>query len=296
MRTLCLGEALVDLVCEQHVERIADAPAFAPHFGGAVANVAVNAARCGAVVSLAGGCGDDPWGHWLRDRLEDEGVGLEPFVLDSSATTPLAFVTIDHAGEPSYLIYGSGIAAGIRAAADGLDDAVDTHDALFFTSNSLVGDERILSMRARERALAAGKPVVFDPNLRLHRWSSVDEAIEASRACLPGATVVKANRDEARLLTGEDDPEQAAAALVSAGAVTAIVTLGPEGAVARGPVDVRVPGTPATVVSTVGAGDAFSGVVIAHLARAGYDLNALEAAMVEAVEVGARATERWSAV
>ena len=57
MRTLCLGEALVDLVCERPVASIAEADAFVPRFGGAIANVAVTAARRGADVALAGGVG-----------------------------------------------------------------------------------------------------------------------------------------------------------------------------------------------------------------------------------------------
>jgi len=69
-RTLCLGEALVDLICEYPVSDLADAHAFVPHFGGAVANVAVVAARAGASVALAGGAGDDAWGRWLRDRRD----------------------------------------------------------------------------------------------------------------------------------------------------------------------------------------------------------------------------------
>ena len=50
-----------------------------PSFGGALANVAVAAAREGAEVELAGGVGDDPWGDWLRERLAAEGVGLRWF-------------------------------------------------------------------------------------------------------------------------------------------------------------------------------------------------------------------------
>jgi hypothetical protein len=57
VRTLCLGEALVDLVCEQPVSGIAEADAFRPHFGGAMANVCVAAARHGGAVALAGGAG-----------------------------------------------------------------------------------------------------------------------------------------------------------------------------------------------------------------------------------------------
>jgi fructokinase len=67
-RVLCLGEALVDLIGEQPVAAIGDVKRFAPHFGGTVGNVAVVAARAGARVALAGGAGDDEWGHWQLDR------------------------------------------------------------------------------------------------------------------------------------------------------------------------------------------------------------------------------------
>jgi fructokinase len=59
MPFLVLGEALVDLICEQPADGIGDANAFVPHFGGAAANVAVNAARAGGRVALAGGVTSD---------------------------------------------------------------------------------------------------------------------------------------------------------------------------------------------------------------------------------------------
>jgi hypothetical protein len=62
MPFLVLGEALVDLICEQPADGIGDADAFVPHFGGAAATVAVNAARAGGSVALAGGAGQDPMG------------------------------------------------------------------------------------------------------------------------------------------------------------------------------------------------------------------------------------------
>ena len=57
MPFLMLGEALVDLICEQAAEGIGDARSFTPHFGGAAANVAVSAARAGGRPALAGGAG-----------------------------------------------------------------------------------------------------------------------------------------------------------------------------------------------------------------------------------------------
>ena len=111
MRTLCFGEALVDLICERPVGSLADADVFAPHLGGVCANVAVTAARAGASVALAGGAGDDQWGAWLLDRLTDERVELDWFRLAGGQATGLAFVTVDEQGEPTYTVHGDGAVA-----------------------------------------------------------------------------------------------------------------------------------------------------------------------------------------
>ena len=298
MRTLLLGEALVDLICEHPVSHMHEADDFVPHFGGAVANVAVAAARKGASVALAGGAGDDPWGRWLRDRLERENVGLDWFGLQPGVLTPIAFVTVDVHGEPSYLIYGDTIQAVIEALDGRLDKAVDQCDALFVTSNTLVGErERALTLAARERALEQGKPVLVDPNLRLHRWPQPAQAATESRAMLRDAFLVKCNGEEARLLTGEEDAEAAVDGLLAAGARHAVVTRGARGAIVRGGgMRLDVPGEPANPVSTVGAGDVFMGTVIAGLAATNFYPAAIAAAMRDAVAEGARATERWGAL
>jgi sugar/nucleoside kinase (ribokinase family) len=295
--TLCLGEAIVDLICERPVEDFGDAEAFAPHFGGAAANVAVTMAREGAEVALAGGAGDDAWGRWLRRQLGEAGVSLEWFALLEGFATPVAFVVTDADGEPRFQVYGDGIAATVEAVAPRLEEAVGACDALFFGSNTLVGDaERELTMHARHRALEQGRPVVFDPNLRLHRWGGIAEAVGAVNAAVPGAFIVRANRDEAQLMTGRGAPEAAAETLVEAGARLAIVTRGPGGAVLRGEAEADVPGIPAQVVSTVGAGDALMGVILARAALTSFYPPAVAAALPDAVAEAARATERWGAL
>jgi fructokinase len=294
---MCLGEALVDLVCERPVSDLTEADAFVPHFGGATANVAVVAARLGAPVALAGGAGDDPWGRWLRTRLEAEGVGVEHFALVPGVPTALAFVTSDATGEPAFDVRGDGIPAAMASVAPRLERVMAGADGLFFGSNTLVGEsERELTMRAREIALDAGLPVVFDPNFRLGRWRSRSAALEAAAACVPGALLVKCNGAEAEILTGERDPEAAARALCKAGARMAVVTLGAGGAILRGAHSADVPGVPARVLSTVGAGDTLAGVLLARLALSEWYEPTVAAALAEAVEAAARATERWSAL
>ena len=297
MPVLLLGESLVDLVCEQPVASLAEARSFVPRPGGAVANVALVAARHGAAVELAGGAGDDPWGERLLRYLERAGVGTRWFALREGAQTPVAFVAVDEHGEPHFQIYGEDIGTVVGALGDGVGDAVEASTALFLSSNTLVGDdERAVTHAARERAMARGRPVLFDPNFRLHRWPSTTRAAAEARELVPGAWLVRCNRAEAEVLTGEPDPELAAAALLAAGAGHVVVTLGPGGALLRGGgMRIDVPGVPAETVDTTGAGDTLMGVLLARCAASAFYGPTLAQALPEAVERAARATEHFGA-
>ncbi len=296
-RTLCLGEALVDLICQQPIDGLLEADAFVPHFGGVVANVAVVAARAGARMTLAGGAGEDPWGQWLCERLDAEGVDTSMFALVPDVQTRLALVTVNHQAEASYHVYGQTIATLSHAIGDRLEEAVAESAALFLSSNTLiVPEERELTMEARELALALERPIVFDPNLRLHRWRSHADAAASANACVPGALLVRANESEAALMTGEDDPERAALALMKAGARLVVITLGAEGAILRGELSADAPGVEANVISTIGAGDVIMGTLLARLTLSDFYPPAVAAALPEAVAAAARACERWGAL
>lgn len=297
MSVLCLGEALVDLICEHPVASAEEADSFRPYFGGAAANVCVAAARHGAKIALAGGVGDDPWGRWLHDTLAREGVDLANFSLLPHAQTPVAFVTVTAAGEPDFAIYGDGIALAVESAAAGLATALAHADGFVFASNTLVGPrERAVTLKARQTALDQRVPVVFDPNLRLARWPSHDEALTVVRGCIDSSFLVKCNAAEARLLSDHDDVETAAEAILAAGAANVIVTRGPDGAILRGQALADAAGVPAHVVNATGAGDAFLGVIVAALARSQFAPEALVEALAVAAAEASRATERWGAV
>ena len=298
--TLCLGEALVDMIGEAPAPSVGAVDRFEPHFGGATANVAVFAARAGARVSLAGAAGDDLWGRWLVQRLAAEQVDTSYFPLVEGLNTQLAFVSVDEHGEPTYELYGELVEPLVDALHGRIDEAVDAAAGLFISSNTLAGaGERALTMRARERALEQSRPVVFDCNLRLHRWSSRADAAASANACIPGAMMVRANRAEAEMLTGESDPERAALALRKAGAELVVIALGSGGAILRGDGGLRMDApavTPARVLSTVGAGDALTGTLLARLALAGFYAPAAAAALDEAVVAAAAVCERWGSL
>jgi sugar/nucleoside kinase (ribokinase family) len=294
---LCLGESIVDLVCERPVREFIEAEAFVPHCGGAIANAAVAAARCGAQVSLAGGAGGDAWGAWLEQRLKDEGIDLRWWSRIDGLATPVAFVVVDERGEPGFLVYGHGIEAAMKSVAGELEIAIEASSAVLLGSNTLVGGvERELSLRARHLALSNQTPLLVDVNLRSHRWSDIAIAVRLTRDLCDGALLVKVNRDESHKLTDEGDPAAAAEAIRSWGCEEVVVTLGADGALARGTVNVEVPGVPAKAIDTTGAGDVVTGVLVAALAAREFDPEAIADALPAAVATAARSTEGWGAI
>lgn len=293
---VCLGEAIVDLVCERELAEPGEADQFVPHPGGALANVAVAARRAGADAALLGGVGDDAWGSWLREKLWQEGIDVRWLETTEGLKTPVAFVTFNWEREPSFAIYGEGIAEAMRAATAHLPDAIKTADALVFGSNTLVGEpERELTLRARRAARDSGAVILFDPNLRPNRWRDMGRAVRLCREMIDGALVARANEWEARELTGESDPAAAASALCEHGAQLGVVTVGRKGAVMRGAANAEQASPEVEVVSPLGAGDAFMGALAAGLAQVEWDPSRGAEALQGAVEAGARACTGWGA-
>jgi sugar/nucleoside kinase (ribokinase family) len=292
---LCLGEAIVDLVCERELAEPGEADQFVPHPGGALANVAVAARRAGAESALLGGVGDDAWGSWLREKLWQERVDVRWLVAAEDLQTPVAFVTFNWEREPSFAIYGEGIAGAMRAATTHLPDAIKAADALIFGSNTLVSEpERELTLRARRAARDSGAVIIFDPNLRPNRWRDMGRAVRLCREMTDGALVVRANEWEAHEITGEADPAAAAETLVEEGATLGVVT-NSDGAVMRGAARGEAASPKVDVVSPLGAGDAFTGALAAGLAAVGWDPSRAAEALPGAVEAGAQACTGWGA-
>jgi sugar/nucleoside kinase (ribokinase family) len=197
--------------------------------GGAI--TAVGARRLGLTTALVAPLGDDLAGRFVRLALEEEGVEVgEP----RGTRTPTT-VVMPVAGERSMVT----VDPGVRARASDLEPLSPRAVAATLEQIDVVpaGVCAYLTCGDDDARAFAG---------RLPR--------SANR---PRALIV--NRREAGILTGESSPEEAAAKLGTV-ADTAVVTLGPAGAVAV------VDGRPVTVagvatspvLDTTGAGDLFA--------------------------------------
>jgi sugar/nucleoside kinase (ribokinase family) len=261
---LVIGDVVTDVVARHHgpLARGTDTPAGITVLpGGAAGNAAAWAARSGAPdVRVLARVGADS-ADWHRAALTAAGV-VPHLVVAPEQPTGVVIALVDESAERSF-VTDAGAANGLGPA--DWDPALLAGVGRLHLSGYLLFPPtgRELARAAIADARAAGVPVSVDPASTGFLGAL---GMPAFQAAASGADLLLPNLEEARLLTGETDPEAAAIAL-SRWTGTAVVKLGAAGAIAAraGAVVARAPGAPATAVDTTGAGDAFAGGYLAAL-------------------------------
>ena len=247
-------------------------------------NAMFAAKRAGMQPVYGGGIGTGPFAEIVRQRLDDEGIAvLQPVrdEMDQGCST----VLVDPSGERTFIA---------REGADGRM-AIETLASLpisSFTWTLLSGYalDYAGSRDAFRSLFADSAPpnLVFDPSPAVAAI-----APEILSAALSYAVWVSANQKEAEILTGERDPNRAAARLAEGRKGGALVRLGADGCILASDRKVRpVTGHRVTPIDTNGAGDTHVGSFIAALAD---HADPLEAARYANVAAALSTTERGSA-
>ncbi|WP_377290182.1 sugar kinase [Rhizobium sp. SG2393] len=179
-------------------------------------------------------------------------------------------------GERSFSYWRSTSAAKCLADdADALRAAIDSADTIVVTGVTLA----ILSETAVEtllaelrRAKAAGRTVVFDPNIRPRLWSDKTRMLATISDGARAATLVMPSFDDEATHFGDATVADTIARYRSLGVENIVVKDGANGAtVAFGAAaPVLVPAAkPTAIVDTTSAGDSFNGAFLAHLTQHG---------------------------
>lgn len=285
MTVLTFGEALVGYASSEPDLRSANR--FSRFAGGADLNVAVGLVRLGVGAVWASVLGDDAHGDYLADTVA--GLGVQPEVVRAAGPTALMFKAGGGDGDPE-VVQVRADTAFARYADTALTDpllAMNGIDHLHLTGIVLGISPvaRAAALTLLDAALAAGKTVSFDPNLRLNLWPDRDEMRQVLAMVAARSTVVLPGLAEARLLTGCGSPEAIAEAYLAAGATEVVLKLGAAGAQAfTAEESARSRAFDVTPIDTVGAGDGFA---------AGYLAGAsLQHRLDQAAAVGALVTTR----
>ncbi len=224
--------------------------------GGAPFNVAWHLQAFGAQPLFISRIGDDELGRRIQYSMRDWGMDTSGLQVDSMHPTGTVEIEIEN-GEPSYEIV-------IDQAYDFIDEtqvAKIKHGALLYAGSLIM---RNLSSREALNVLRKKLelPVFVDVNLRDPWWDRYTVSLQ-----LEAARWAKLNSHELHELSPVDGEAeiQAKALQESCGLSLLIVTQGEAGAFARnaqGKIFRVEPKLNISVVDSVGAGDAFSAVML----------------------------------
>lgn len=275
---ICVGEALAVFRAERPGILRAGAP-MTLDVGGAEANVAVSLVRLGTDASFVGRIGRDALGRAVLAFLRGEGVDVSGTTVDSEAPTG-AYERHEPASqlvEVTYLRRGS---AGSRLRPADLPTHLIEDAGLIVLSGitlalSHSAEQTVVTIT--DHAKRAGKPILFDLNMRRRLWSEEDAAAVLTQVARRAQIVIGAN-DELVLLADElgveHDAAHVAKELLRQG-VEEVVTRGGAGPMTALTASKQVNYLPPQVdaVDAVGAGDcATAGYIAAR--RAGKGLHA----------------------
>jgi sugar/nucleoside kinase (ribokinase family) len=279
-RIISLGNVIIDVTA--HIPSLPErgGDVFARNSGitpGGGFNVLVAAARQGLRAAYGGAHGTGPFGTIARDALRAEHIEV---LLEQTAEIDTGYdvALIDDAGERTFITAVGAEATLTRERLSRLELRPD--DAVYVSGYGLIHSPNREAISEFLAQLPSETTVFADPGPLV-----LDIPQTTLRAVRNRATWWSCNLREARLATGEQNPLDAAQALLAtgrrsaetgaairgatAGAGGVVVRLGADGCLIAQAGDAfeHIPGFAVDAVDTNGAGDAHSGALLACLAR-----------------------------
>jgi len=268
-KILCIGEALIDMICTDKGKSLADGANFLKKPGGAPTNVAAAVAALGGNADLAAKVGSDPFGSHLINVMQQMGVDTRYMFRDADHFTTIAFVSLMDNGERDF-VFSRGADSQLSVQ-DMATVPLQEYNIFHFGSATsfLPGPFYEAYRSCRDKALQQSSFISFDPNYRHDLFKNNQSFfISNSLDFIANCNYFKVSDEEAMLLTATSSISDAAAALMQQSAATFTITLGKDGTLLCHQQQMEViPSIPVTPVDTTGAGDAFVGALLYLLSQ-----------------------------
>jgi fructokinase len=261
---ICCGEALIDFI---PIRAQDGTPAYSPKPGGSPYNVALTLGRLGVRTGFMSGISEDFFGSFLKETLGSCGVDLSSSQISNRPST-LAFVSLK-GDEPQYAFFDELSASRLFDPGEVTPLRPDV-ECLHVGSISLAGEPAASNIERLFLGEAGRRVLSIDPNVR----PSVirDEAAYRTRLSrmIGAADIVKVSCVDLDWLLPGVDPDDWARQRVAENTSLVVLTAGGDGARAFSRSrSIHQPAEAVAVVDTVGAGDAFTGGLLASLQQQG---------------------------
>jgi fructokinase len=266
-KILCIGEALIDMICTDKGKPLSEGENFLKKPGGAPTNVAAAIAALGGTVELAAKVGIDPFGKHLIDVMDSFGVSTKWMLQDENHFTTFAFVSLMENGERDFYFNRGADGQLNRDEVDTIN--LDEFSIVHFGSATgfLPGPLQAAYQSLLQKSLQQEIFISFDPNYRSLLFQNDKQSfIDQSWNFLDRCHFFKVSDEEAMMLTGRQTVTDAAADFLQRTKSVFAITIGKEGTLlgVDGKTEI-IPSIKINPVDTTGAGDAFVGALLYQL-------------------------------
>lgn len=260
-KVILVGEPMALFIAETE-GKLDTVTSFTRSAAGAEMNVAIGLKRLEHEVCYITKLGMDPFGKYLIDFLNKEGIDTSKICFDDHYPTAFQLKGKTSVGDPDVAYYRNGSAASNLKV-----DDVDSIDMSGFNHFHLTGIFPAISDISRatllyliEKAKNNGLSTSFDPNLRPSLWKDDKDMVKTINKIAFRCDTVLPGISEGKILTGYDNERDIADFYLKHGVKTVVIKLGPKGAYVKTQTEeAYIDGYKVDqVVDTVGAGDGFA--------------------------------------
>jgi len=267
MDVLCLGIFVADIVAKPIEDmpgkgKLALVDTMELHTGGCASNTGYALNKLGISTGLMGKVGTDGFGDFFVNYMRNAGLDIRGIKYSITANTSATMVMVSADGERTFFHY---LGANAELNYNDVDfnivkEAKILHIAGSFLMPSFDGEpaSRVLK-QAREWGITTSLDTAWDSK---GNWLNVLEP------CLQHLDIFMPSIEEARMITGKEDPSEIAEFLLSYGIKTVALKMGERGSYVRTPDwELYLPVYKVETVDATGAGDAFAAGFLAGVAK-----------------------------
>ncbi|HGJ64868.1 TPA: sugar kinase [bacterium] len=270
MDVLCLGIFVADVVAKP-IEKMPDkgklvlVDTLELHTGGCASNTGYALSKLGISTGLMGKVGTDGFGDFFVNYMNDAGLDIRGIKRTSTSNTSATMVMVSSDGERTFFHY---LGANAELCYEDINfdiikDAKILHIAGTFLMPAFDGEA---SAKVLKKAQEMGIKTSLDT-----AWDSKGNWMRIIEPCLQYLDIFMPSIEEARMITGKQEPKDIAEALLSYGIKIVSLKMGENGSYTRThDWELHLPIYKVESVDATGAGDAYAAGFLAGVAK-GWD-------------------------
>ena len=265
---LCIGEVLIDFIGHQKDVQINNTRDYHRYLGGSPTNVAMNSARLGLRSRMVASVGNDGFGEYIFERLNEVGVNTESISRLDKKPTSVIFVSRTQ-NTPEFIPYRE---ADYFISEEQVSKELLLQTNIFHTTCFALSKNPAQStiLKKAEEAFNLGCQLSIDINYADEIWRNKEEALNVIKAYCKFSPLIKISEDDMLRLFGRTLPHHEIFEFFhSEGVTTICLTLGSKGVKLsqKGKEIIQLPAIKVeNVMDATGAGDAFwSGFLFAYI-------------------------------